>query len=239
MALAFLHERTAVMSDGDTPAPERPARGPISVKWHHSTFEVALVSVQALTAAVTMVVALVGAIYVQQEHDDRRQARMTRAWNLIHSTQDEVFYNVGQVEALQSLFETGANLHEINMSSRFLQGIRLPGVDLYRANFRRGKLMQANLRGARLEHVEFVRANLMEASLDEADLRGANLAAADLSRARFRDADLEGANLADANLTGADLTGARGLVPEQIAKGCADPAEPPILPPGFTPPPAC
>lgn len=228
------------MSDSDTtpPAPTR-TRGPIPIKWHHSTFEVALVSVQALTTAVTMVVALVGAVYVQQEHEDRRQARMTRAWNLIHMTQGELFYNVGQVEALQSLFETDANLREINMSSRFLQGIQLPGVDLYRANFRHSKLMQANLRGARLGHVDFVRANLTGANLEGADLRGAALSASDLTRARFRDADFEGATISSTNLTGADFTGARGLVPEQIAKSCADPAEPAILPAGLPQPPAC
>lgn len=196
-------------------------------------------SVQALTAAVTMIVALVGAVYVQQEHEDRRQARMTRAWNLIHSTQGEFFCNVGQVEALQSLYETGANLREINMSSRFLQGIRLPGVDRYRANFRHNKLMQANLRGARLRQVSFVSANLTGADLAEADLREASLASSDVSHARFRNADFEGAILSGANLTGADLTGARGLVAEQIAKSCADPAEPPILPAGLPSPPAC
>lgn len=225
------------MSDSDRAAPR--TRDPISVKWHHSTFEVALVSVQGLTAAVTMIVALVGAIYVQQEHEDRAQARMTRAWTLIHSTQGELFYNVGQVEALQSLYETGANLHEINMSSRFLQGVQLPGVDLQRANFRHSKLMQANLRGALLERVDFVKANLTEADLEEADLRGAALSAADLARARFRNADFEGAIMGSNNLTGADFTGARGLVPEQFARSCADPAEPPILPAGLPPPPAC
>lgn len=228
------------MGDDNTAAPTQPrARGPISIKWHHSTFEIALVSVQALTAAVTMIVALVGAVYVQQEHEDRRQARMTRAWNLIHMAEGELFYNVGQVEALQSLFETGANLREINMSSHFLQGIQLPGVDLYRANFRHSKLMQANLHGARLEQVDFVKANLTEADLEETDLRGASLASANLSRARFQGADFEGAILTNTNLTGTDFTGARGLVPEQFARSCADPAEPPVLPDGLPPPPAC
>lgn len=227
------------MSNGDTTAPARPGRAPISVKWHHSTFEVALVSVQALTAAVTMVLAIVGALYVQDEQEDRRQARMTRAWNLLYETRGEIFHNVGQVEALQSLYESGANLREINMSSRYLQGVALPGAGLHRAIFKNSKLMEADLRRADLRQTTFVRANLTAAALDGADLRGAALASAELAAVRFGRADLEGASLANADLSGADLRRVRNLTAAQVAEACTDPDDPPILPQGFAPPPDC
>ncbi len=222
------------------PAPDgRPARPPIAIKQQHSTFEVALVSVQALTAAVTMVIALVGAVYVQDEYHDRRQARMTRAWTLLYNTREELFHNVGQVEALQSLHESGANLREIDMSTRYLQGIVLNGASLYRATFQSSKMMEADLQGADLRQSSLSRTNLTRADLSGADLTDALLTGTNLTGARLARARLGGALLSGATLSGADLTGVRGLTADQIGETCADPADPPALPNGLPLPPAC
>ncbi len=186
-----------------------------------------------------MAVALVGAVYVHGEHEDRRQARMTRAWTLLHDTKDARGHNVGQIEALQSLYADGANLREIDMAERYLQGVVLTGVNLYAASFKRSRMSSADLRRADLRWVDFERAKLDGVLLDGADLEKADLGSADLADASLRRANVAGVNFNGLHRSGTDLSGARGLSQDMLARGCADPERPPILAPEFTPPPAC
>jgi hypothetical protein len=233
------------MADTTAPVPSgedrrRPTRrDPISVKWHHSVFEISLVSVQAVTAAITMMVAIVGALYVHGEHEDRRQARMTRAWTLLNETQEDGLHNFGQVEALQSLHGDGANLREIDMSARYLQGVILQGANLYASDFSGSKLMAADLRRTDLRHARFESAKLKGARFDGADLERADLGGADLAGAILRRAHLTGVNFNGLNLSGADLRGARGLTQTMLAKACVSPGQPALLPVEFQSPPYC
>ncbi len=214
-------------------------RPPIPIRWHHTGFDLTVASVQAAVAAVTMAIALLGAFFVHDEYQDRRQARMTRAWELLNDTREIRFFNVGQIEALQSLHLSGANLRRVNLESRYLEEIELRGGDFYGAHFSAANLAGADLRDAVLQATRLDIANLTGARLD-----GADLSHAILSRARLIDASLRGADLTEAVLSGAKLSGAnlrrvRGLTPEQVAGACADPERPPELPAGLPPPPAC
>ena len=240
MADTTVETPTTIETPNPNETPARPRRrDPIAIKWHHSMFEISLVSVQALTAAVTMVVALVGAVYVHGEHEDRRQARMTRAWTLLNDTSDARGHNVGQIEALQSLHADGANLREIDMAERYLQGVVLTGANLYAASFKRTRMTNANLRRTDLRWADFERAKLKDALLDGANLEGADLGGVDLAGASLRRANLTGVNFNGVHLSGTDLSGAKGLTQDMLARGCADPERPPILAPEFEPPPAC
>ncbi len=251
-------------SDDDTPDdapkqdPERPAppgqegqdqersagqgqrrRSPIPIRWHHTGFDLTVASVQASVAAVTMAIALLGAFFIHDEYQDRRQARMTRAWELLNDTREIRFFNVGQIEALQSLHLSGANLRRVNLESRYLEGIELRGADFYGAHFSAANLAGADLRDAVLQATRLDIVNLTEARLD-----GADMSQAILSRARLIDASLRGVDLTEAVLAGTDLSGAnlrraRGLTSEQLAEACATPERPPELPDGLPSPPVC
>ena len=164
------------------------------------------------------------------------------------------FFNVGQIEALQSLHLSGANLRYMKMESRFLEGIDLRGADVFGSHFSAANLSQADLRDANLRRTRLDVSNLASARLDDAVLAEAVVSRARMMEASLRDADLGGAILAGADLTGADLyrarlvgtdlteadlTGVRGLQAEQLAEACADAGRPPTLPEGFSPPPVC
>lgn len=247
-------EETSTQSNEAAGQPGRRGRPPIPIQWHHSKFDLTVVSVQAMVAGVTMAVALVGAFFIHDEYQDRRQARMTRAWSLLNETREIRFYNVGQIEALQSLHLSGANMRRMSMESRFLQGIDLRGADLLGSHFSASNLSFADLRNADLSQTRLDVSNLSEAWLDdaniseavvsraklgEASLRGADLSGAILAGADLKGADLTDAKLAGTDLSNADLTDVRGLDAERLAKACADEDKPPTLPEGLLPPPVC
>jgi len=214
-------------------------RSPIPIRWHHTGFDLTVASVQVAVAAMTLAIALLGAFFIHDEYQDRRQARMTRAWELLHNTREIRFFNVGQIEALQSLHLSGANLRRVNLASRYLEGIELRGADFYGAHFSAANMTGADLRDAVLHGTRLDIANLTEARLD-----GADMSKSVLSRARLIDASLRGVDLTEAVLAGTDLSGAnlrraRGLTAEQLAEACATPERPPELPDGLPPPPAC
>ena len=242
-------------SEDETPRPEAPRQGsssqearpgegqrrrsPIPIRWHHTGFDLTVASVQVAVAAVTMAIAMLGAFFIHDEYQDRRQARMTRAWELLYSTQEIHFFNVGQIEALQSLHLSGANLRRVNLASRYLEGIELRGADFYGAHFSAANLAGADLRDAVLHGTRMDIANLTEARLDGADLSKAVLSRARLIDASLRGVDLTEAVLAGTNLSGANLRRAQGLTAAQLAEACATPERPPELPDGLPPPPAC
>ncbi len=111
------------------------------------------------------------------------------------------------IENLQG--EVGAS-GGCDLSGMGLEGARLAGVDLARANLRGtdlggADLLHANLAGADLANANLGGANLWRANLTEADLAEADLAGADLEMARMPGANLAGAGLAEADLERADL----------------------------------
>ena len=232
-------------SKDDSPTPQRPPgegtrqRSPIPIRWHHTGFDLTVASVQAAVAAVTMTIALLGAFFIHDEYQDRRQARMTRAWELLNDTREIRFFNAGQIEALQSLHLADANLRRVNLEGRYLEGIELRGGDFFGAHFSAANMVEADLRDAILKAARLDIANLTEARLDGADLSQAILSRARLIGASLRGVDLTAAVLAGTDLSGADLRRARGLTSEQLAEACATPERPPELPDGLPLPPAC
>jgi hypothetical protein len=140
---------------------------------------------------------LVGVIFYFSESGDRIKQRHYQAWQVINTAQGKGGSG-GRIEALQELNEDGVPLVGVDVSSAFLQGVRLEHANLLRAD-----LSAADLRGS-----NFASADLNFADLHEANLRGSNLAGVSLSNADMKDADLVGINLSSANLDHADLTSA-------------------------------
>ncbi len=140
---------------------------------------------------------LIGVIFYFSESGDRIKQRHYQAWQVINTAQGKGGSG-GRIEALQELNEDGVPLVGVDVSSAFLQGVRLEHADLLRAD-----LSAADLRGS-----NFASADLTFADLHDANFRGSNLASVSLSNADIKDADLVGSNLAGANLDHADLTSA-------------------------------
>lgn len=140
---------------------------------------------------------LVGVIFYFSESGDRIKQRHYQAWQVINTAQGKGGSG-GRIEALQELNADGVPLVGVDVSSAFLQGVRLDHASLLRAD-----LSAADLRSSYL-----VFADLTFADVHEANLRGSDLSNALFSNANLKDADLVGSNLAGANLEQADLTSA-------------------------------
>lgn len=140
---------------------------------------------------------LVGVIFYFSESGDRIKQRHYQAWQVINTAQGKGGSG-GRIEALQELNEDRVPLVGVDVSSAFLQGVRLEHANLLRAD-----LSAADLRGS-----NFTSADLNFADLHDANLRGSNLASVSLTNADMKDADLVASNLAGANLDHADLTSA-------------------------------
>jgi hypothetical protein len=140
---------------------------------------------------------LIGVIFWFSESGDRIQQRHYQAWQVINTAQGKGGSG-GRIEALQELNADHIPLTGVDVSSAFLQGLRLP----------HGKLMRSNVSSADLRNSDLRFADLTWADLHFANLRDANLEHAALDHANLRDCDLSGADLADAHLDAADLTNA-------------------------------
>jgi hypothetical protein len=149
---------------------------------------------------------LVAVIFYFSEAGDRIKLRHYQAWQVINTAQGKGGSG-GRIEALQELNADKVPLVGVDVSSAFLQGVRLEHANLLRSdfgsadlrnadlahcNFTLANLNSANLRDANLDHAEF-----LEASLQDADLTGANLTGADLSGATLDRADLRNADMRD------------------------------------------
>ena len=184
---------------------------------------------------------LVAVIFYFAESGDRVKLRHYQAWQVINTAQGKGGSG-GRIEALQELNEDKVPLVGVDVSSAFLQGLRLEHANLLRSDFsaadvRNGNLAQSdftlanltstNLRGAHLEQARFSQANL-----SDADLTGAGLAGADLSGAMLDGADLRSANLQDIkwqqirSIKGANVAGVvnapPGFVPWALKNGAVD-----------------
>lgn len=140
---------------------------------------------------------LIGVIFYFSESGDRVKARHYQAWQVINTAQGKGGSG-GRIEALQELNEDHVQLVGVDVSSAFLQSIRLERANLLRADFSVADVRGGDLRDAVLSY----------ADLHSANFRGSNLEHASLLDADLHDADLVGANLEGANLAGVDFTSA-------------------------------
>ena len=171
---------------------------------------------------------LIAVIFYFSESGDRVKLRHYQAWQVINTAQGKGGSG-GRIDALQELNQDHVPLVGVDVSSAFLQGMRLEHADLLRSdfssadvrnadlagcNFTLADLHSANLRGARLDHARFTQANM-----DDADLTGASLVGVDLSSVTLANTDLRYADLRDAiwreikNMKGANIAGARNAPP--------------------------
>ena len=140
---------------------------------------------------------LVAVIFYFSEAGDRIKLRHYQAWQVINTAQGKGGSG-GRIEALQELNQDKVPLVGVDVSSAFLQGVRLAHANLLRSDF-----SSADVRNGDLSHCNFMLANL-----NSANLRNANLDHAEFLEADLQDADLTGANLSYADLSGATLDGA-------------------------------
>ena len=142
---------------------------------------------------------LVGVIFYFSESGDRIKQRHYQAWQVINTAQGKGG-NGGRIEALQELNADRIPLVGVDVSSAFLQGIRLSHASLIRAD-----LSAADLRGCDLRSSDLTYANLHFANFRGCALRSASFVHADLHDADLVGGDLSGADLTGANLDSADL----------------------------------
>src|SRR6266568_679688 len=128
---------------------------------------------------------LIGVILYFSESGDRIKQRHYQAWQVINTAQGKGGSG-GRIEALQELNEDKIPLVGVDVSSAFLQGVRLEHANLLRAD-----MSAADLRRSVLVSVD-----LTFADLHDANFRGSNLENASFSNADLKDADLVGTDLA-------------------------------------------
>jgi len=147
---------------------------------------------------------LVGVIFYFSESGDRVKQRHYQAWQVINTAQGKGGSG-GRIEALQELNEDKIPLVGVDVSSAFLQGVRLERANLLRANMsaadlRRSVLIAADLTFADLHDANFRGSNLQNASFSNADLKDTDLVGSDMTGADLSETDLTGADLRSANL---------------------------------------
>ena len=140
---------------------------------------------------------LIAVIFYFSESGDRVKARHYQAWQVINTAQGKGGSG-GRIEALQELNNDGIPLVGVDVSSAYLQGLRLERASLVRANLSSADLRTSDLAGC----------DLSWASLNSANFRSANLSDTKLTQTDLRDTDLNGADLHGADLSGAELDGA-------------------------------
>src|SRR6266702_1130490 len=140
---------------------------------------------------------LIAVIFYFSESGDRIKQRHYQAWQVINTAQGKGGSG-GRIEALQELNEDKVPLVGVDVSSSFLQGLKLEHANLLRADF-----SAADLRGSDLAEVDFTLADLHSANLRSSNLKGATFEGANV-----QDVDLLGSNLTGVKFNGADLGGA-------------------------------
>ncbi len=174
---------------------------------------------------------LIAVILYFKEAPDRIKQKHYQAWQVINTAQGKGGSG-GRIDALYELNKDGVPLIGIDLSHAFLQGVRVPGAKLGRADlsavdardstfdnadFSFANLDSANFRRAHLHHVSF-----REVNLSDADLNGADLSNSDLSDATLDNADLRYANLNGVqwkqikSIQGANVFGVNNAPPEFV-----------------------
>ena len=140
---------------------------------------------------------LVAVIFYFSESGNRIKQRHYQAWQVINTAQGKGGSG-GRIEALEELNADKVPLVGVDVSSAFLQGLKLERANLLRSDF-----SAADLRRSDLQFADFTNANLHAANFRESDLEHASFQSADM-----RDTDLWGSNLGGAKLDDADISGA-------------------------------
>jgi hypothetical protein len=151
---------------------------------------------------------LVAVIFYFSESGDRVKARHYQAWQVINTAQGKGGSG-GRIEALQELNADKVPLVGVDVSSAYLQGLRLEHASLLRADFSSADLRTSDLSGCDLTLANLNSANFRSATLDRTVLAQADLRDADMSGADLREADLSGALLDGADLRNAKLLNVR------------------------------
>lgn len=175
---------------------------------------------------------LVAVIFWFSESGARVQQRHDQAWQVINTAQGKGGSG-GRIEALQALNSDRIPLVGVDVSSAFLQGVRLRGAHLARSNFSAADVRNsdftaadltwanlhfANFRNSTLQRVDLSNADLSDADLFGVDLRGARLDSADLGEADLRSANLNEIGWEHiANIRGANLAGVKNAPPGFVA----------------------
>ena len=149
---------------------------------------------------------LVAVVFYFAESGDRVKQRHYQAWQVINTAQGKGGSG-GRIEALQELNADKIPLVGVDVSSAFLQGVRLEHASLVRADLRSADLRSSDFQNADLTNSDLTSANFRGARLDGCKLTDADLREADLNGASLVGADLSGAELDDADLRNADLSG--------------------------------
>lgn len=139
---------------------------------------------------------LIAVIFYFSESGDRVKQRHYQAWQVINTAQGKGGSG-GRIEALQELNADGVPLVGVDVSSAFLQGLRLRNANLLRSDFSSADLRNSELPGA----------NFTLANLNSANLRGAVLDHAECEQADLRNTDLNGSSLVGVDFSGAALDG--------------------------------
>ncbi len=137
---------------------------------------------------------LIGVIFYFSESGDRIKLKHYQAWQVINTAQGKGGSG-GRIEALQELNADKVPLVGVDVSTAFLQGLKLERANLLRADF-----SATDLRDCDFKSADFTDANLQWANLRRGNLEGASFAGADM-----KDSDLVGADLAGARFDRADL----------------------------------
>jgi len=145
---------------------------------------------------------LIGVIFWFSESGDRVMQRHYQAWQVINTAQGKGGSG-GRIEALEELNADRVSLTGVDVSSAFLQGLRVPRARLARSSF-----SAADLRDSDLDRADLTWADLHDANLRDANLEDALFDHANLQNCDFSGSDLAGASLAGADLSNADLRGA-------------------------------
>src|ERR1700739_632409 len=117
---------------------------------------------------------LIAVIFYFAESADRLKQKHYQAWQVINSAQGKGGSG-GRIEALEELNADKVPLVGVDVSSAFLQGLKLERANLLRANF-----SAADLRGSDLQSADFTNANLHFANLRESNLKNASFLSANM-----------------------------------------------------------
>ena len=151
---------------------------------------------------------LVAVIFYFAESGDRVKLRHYQAWQVINTAQGKGGSG-GRIEALEELNADKVPLVGVDVSTAFLQGIRLRGANLLRSSFTAADLRNSDFTGCNFTLADLESANFRGAILDQSNFADANLRNADLNGARLEGADLSGANLESADLRSANFAQVR------------------------------
>ena len=151
---------------------------------------------------------LVAVIFYFGESGDRLKQKHYQAWQVINLAAGKGG-NGGRIDALEELNADGVSLVGVDLSSAFLQGIKLKKASLIRATFDGADARDAELAEADLQDASLRSANFRGAKLEGVDLQGSMLEDADFNGALLKGADLSGTSLENTDLRGADLGGAK------------------------------